>query len=224
MLEFPKWKMLFVMLVTFGALYFALPNFLSTANEQAAPGWLPTNTVNLGLDLQGGSHLLLQVDFEHYLREQLDNLAENIRAALRDKKLRYRGITVRQGVVQFTALSDSESAASAVRAIDPMLDISQEGEQFRVVYGERAIKEMREKLIEQSIQIVNRRVNETGTREPIIQRQGDERILVQVPGLQNPERLKELLGKTAKMTFHMVDVSASPEDIRSGMVKPGTRD
>ena len=223
MLEFPKWKMLFVMLVTFGALYFALPNFLSTANEQAAPGWLPTNTVNLGLDLQGGSHLLLQVDFEHYLREQLDNLAENIRAALRDKKLRYRGITVRQGVVQFTALSDSESAASAVRAIDPMLDISQEGEQFRVVYGERAIKEMREKLIEQSIQIVNRRVNETGTREPIIQRQGDERILVQVPGLQNPERLKELLGKTAKMTFHMVDVSASPEDIRSGMVKPGTR-
>jgi preprotein translocase subunit SecD len=83
---------------------------------------------------------------------------------------------------------------------------------------------MQQKLLEQSIQIVDRRVNETGTREPLIQRQGDDRILVQVPGLQNPGKLKELLGKTAKMTFHLVDDTVNPLDIQAGILPPpGTR-
>ena len=79
-------------------------------------------------------------------------------------------------------------------------------------------------MLEQSIQIVNRRVNETGTREPIIQRQGDSRIVLQVPGLQDPERLKALLGKTAKMTFHLVDMSEENTMAAvHGVVPPGER-
>lgn len=222
MLDFPKWKILLVMIVTLGFFYMALPNFLGTEKD-AFPQWLSQKTVNLGLDLQGGSHLLLQVDFQHYYKEQLDNLAESVRGALRDEKLRYRNIRVVGETVRFEASSDIEATLKAVRSIDPLLLIENDGKQFTVEYAPRSVETMQEKLIEQSIQIVNRRVNETGTREPIIQRQGQDRILVQVPGLQNPERLKELLGKTAKMTFHMVDVSASPEDIYTGKVKPGTR-
>ena len=84
-------------------------------------------------------------------------------------------------------------------------------------------KSNRAQVIEQSLEIVSRRVNETGTREPIIQRQGENRILLQVPGLDNPEHLKALLGRTAKMTFHLLDESVSGEDIERGIVPPGTR-
>ena len=93
---------------------------------------------------------------------------------------------------------------------------------YSLSFDDKWQKASREQIIEQSLEIVNRRVNETGTKEPIIQRQGDKRILLQVPGLSDPEHLKDLLGRTAKMTFHMVDSSASERDIASGLVPPGT--
>src|SRR5690606_1330573 len=89
--------------------------------------------------------------------------------------------------------------------------------------NERWLQESRQRVLEQSLEIVDRRINETGTREPIIQRQGSNRILLQVPGLTDPERLKNLLGRTAKMTFHLVNEEVGFDDIARGMAPPGTR-
>jgi preprotein translocase subunit SecD len=225
MINFPKWKSLLTISGALVFAWFAAPNFLNDAQKQAAVKALPNTQLNLGLDLQGGSHLLLEVDAEHYLKEQAQNLAEDIRAKLRETKLPYSRIAVSGKRVKFSSTGEAEAVQAAITALDNNLQITTKNEgSYTVRYTERAEAEMRQKLIEQSIEIVNRRVNETGTREPIIQRQGEGRVLVQVPGLENPARLKELLGRTAKMTFHLLDNSVSMEDASRGMMPPpGTR-
>jgi protein-export membrane protein SecD len=110
-----------------------------------------------------------------------------------------------------------------MREIDPDLEVEAKGTEYIVFLGERALALHKQQILSQSLEIVNRRVNETGTREPIIQRQGDNRILLQVPGLNNPEHLKQLLGRTAKLTFHLLNESVSQDDIVAGIVPPGTR-
>lgn len=224
MLDFPRWKIVAVLSVCALFLFWASPNFLPRDTRETMPEWFPSRSVNLGLDLQGGSHLLLQVDFDHYHREQLENLADSVREALREAKYRYRTIAVKNDAVTFTSEAGDEEIRDVIIGIDPLLNVEMaQDESYRVFYSPPQMEDMRQKLLEQSIQIVNRRVNETGTREPIIQRQGDDRILVQVPGLQDPERLKQLLGKTAKMTFHLVDLGVSPQALAAGQVPPGTR-
>ncbi len=224
MLYFPKWKTVLVLAVCLLFTLFALPNFISEEVRDDLPDWFPSRSLNLGLDLQGGSHLLLQVDFEYYHREQLQNLADSVRAALREAKYRYRKIKLQGDSVVFQSNAEYSNLLDLINKIDPMLEFVQlDDNRYKVTYSAKQLADLKQKLLEQSIQIVNRRVNETGTREPIIQRQGEDRILVQVPGLQDPERLKKLLGKTAKMSFHLVDVTVSPQDIMMGRVPPGTR-
>lgn len=225
MIDFPRWKSALILAVCAAFALLALPNFLSPEQRESFGGFLPGRTLNLGLDLQGGSHLLMQVDVEHYLNEQTQNLADELRQKLRSEKLHYRDIRVQEGTVRFISTDSPEAVKAAVEAIAEELELTpaKESGHYSLRYSERAIAEMQHKLLEQSIQIVDRRVNETGTREPLIQRQGEDRILVQVPGLQDPNRLKELLGKTAKMTFHLVDMSVDPQDLLSGIAPPGTR-
>lgn len=224
MIDFPQWKTWLVLIVCLTFSYLASPNFIPAEQQEKLARFLPPNKLNLGLDLQGGSHLLMQVDVEHYLREQMQNLADEIRGKLRETHLDYKELKASRKSVSFDSQSEPDAIMSALRDLDPELQVAttQNGG-FTVQYSESTIRDMRHKLLEQSIQIVDRRINETGTREPIIQRQGDDRILVQVPGLQDPGKLKNLLGKTAKMTFHLVDVSLGSEDIMSGIVPPGTR-
>lgn len=219
MLEFPSWKIGLVLLTCFYFALLALPNFTGGGDAES---FLPSRTVNLGLDLRGGSHLLLQIDSDHYMREQAETLSDELRRELRKNKLTYRGLRVKGQKVIFSSSSDADKIAKAVRNVDSRLEIDENEDAggFVIGYSDSAIRKMQQQLLEQSIQIVARRVDETGTREPIIQRQGDDRILLQVPGLDNPERLKKLLGKTAKMTFHMVDSKADP---LSGHAPAGTR-
>ncbi|MDG1287074.1 MAG: protein translocase subunit SecD [Rickettsiales bacterium] len=219
MLEFPGWKIGLVLVICLYSLFLALPNFTGGGDAES---FLPSRTVNLGLDLRGGSHLLLQIDTDHYMREQRENLSDDIRRALRKEKLTYSGLRLKSGSVNFTSSADSSTVRSAVGAIDPRLEIDSgdEDNSYTVEFSDAALSAIKQELLEQSIQIVTRRVDETGTREPVIQRQGDDRILLQVPGLDNPEELKRILGKTAKMTFHMVDMDT---DALSGNVPPGTR-
>ncbi len=218
MLDFPGWKIGLVLVTCLYFLFLALPNFTNIDEES----FLPSRTVNLGLDLRGGSHLLLQIDTDHYMREQRENLVDDVRRALRKEKLSYNGLRLKSGVVHVTSAADSGDIRSAIRAIDTRLEVSSgdEDNSFEVQFSDAALSAIKQELLEQSIQIVTRRVDETGTREPVIQRQGDDRILLQVPGLDNPEELKRILGKTAKMTFHMVNMEA---DALSGNVPPGTR-
>ncbi len=224
MLHFPLWKRILIIGTCSLFVLFAIPSLMSESARGRLPTWMPTRAVNLGLDLQGGSHLLLEVDFAAYEREQLVNLADEIRGILREAKIGYRGLAAANSKVSFSLRdATSQDVGELLQERNPDLDIAQDGENFAVTISESARSSNRKRVIEQSLQIVQRRIDETGTKEPIIQRQGDERILVQVPGEADPAHVKALLGKTAKMTFHLLDESVHPDDIAVGNAPPGVR-
>jgi len=225
MLHFARWKIALIVGSCVFFVLFAIPSFLSESTRERLPEWLPVHAVNLGLDLQGGSHLLLEVDFDAFQREQLGNLADDVRAKFREKNVGYRGLSVQGSKVQFSLREDvTEDVPALLRSINPDITIEETAPKtYALAYDEIWVRENRVRLIEQSLQIVSRRVDESGTKEPIIQRQGTNRIVLQVPGLSNPEHLKNLLGRTAKMTFHMLDESVSQDAMATGIMPPGTR-
>jgi preprotein translocase subunit SecD len=187
----------------------------------------------LGLDLQGGSHILLEVDTKAVRKEMLEALRDDMRRVLREARIGYTGLVVRgnSAEVHIREGANADQALEKLRALSlPLggllsatgqrtLDVTTEtGGLIRLTLTDPAIIERVRQSVDQSIQIIERRVNELGTVEPLIQREGTDRILVQVPGLQDPTRLKQLLGKTAKLDFRMVDTGASPEQAVQGRV------
>jgi preprotein translocase subunit SecD len=225
--DFPRWKILSVICVCLFFILAALPNILSDDKLDQYPSWLPGGRMNLGLDLQGGSHLLLKVDFDTYLREQLDNLRDEVRLALRKQQIGYRKLVVKGDTVEVDirpeTLPEGPSVEDLIKELDPTLEVEGQEEHYIVRFSPTGLVDKKQQLLEQSITIIDRRINETGTKEPTIQRQGDDRILVQVPGMSDPQQLKNILGTTAKMSFHLVNESVTPDQMRSGIVPPGTR-
>lgn len=215
MQKISKWKILLTIFLTIVAILYVLPSF----TEQRIK-YFPSEKVNLGLDLRGGSHLLLSVDFENYMQEVHQSIAESIKKYLREEKIGYRSMKVSQNSVSFD-FRDVENLVTVkkvIRNIDADLSTAVEGTIMTAFYDEYALNKLQDKVIDQSIEIVRMRVDSTGTKEPIIQRQGVRDILLQVPGEENPSELKRVLGKTAKMTFHIVDDGANVEMARSGHV------
>lgn len=228
MLNFSYFKIAIIFIVCAFALAFSLPNFIS--DESPLRKVLPDEKVNLGLDLQGGSYLLLEVDFKSYFKEQLDNLRNEVRDQFRTNKVNEQRIGYTGGInfsgdkIEVT-LTDSSMVKGVEKLLHDMsrdLDVVAENNTIRIGYNELYIKKMQQNLVEQSIEIIRRRVDETGTREPDIQRQGENRILLQVPGLKDPEHLKGLLGRTAKMTFHLLDETLPYPDTTNRPTPPGT--
>ncbi|MGA7023989.1 MAG: protein translocase subunit SecD [Pseudolabrys sp.] len=235
MLYFTRWKATAIILTAFVICLFAVPNFLPEKMVQSWPKWAQRHVV-LGLDLQGGSHILLEVDTNAVRKEKLEALRDDVRRVLRDARVGYTGLVVRGNSVEVRIREGSnfDQAVDKLRELSqPLggilgsstgqrnLDVTAEaGSLVRLTLTEPAIVDRIRQSVEQSIQIIERRVNELGTVEPLIQRQGVDRILVQVPGLQDPTRLKELLGKTAKLDFRMVDVSIPAEQALQGRVPP----
>ncbi len=235
MLYFTRWKAAAIILTAFIVCLFAIPNFLPEKMVQSWPKWAQRHVV-LGLDLQGGSHILLEVDTNAVRKEKLETLRDDVRRVLRDARVGYTGLMVRGNSVEVRIREGSnfDQALQKLRELSqPLggilgsstgqrsLDVATEaGSLVRLTVTEPALIERVRQSVEQSIQIIERRVNELGTVEPLIQRQGVDRILVQVPGLQDPTRLKELLGKTAKLDFRMVDVSMPAEQAAQGRVPP----
>jgi SecD/SecF fusion protein len=225
MSHFPVWKIVVVVLGCVLGVMFAAPNLLTDEEVAGLPQFMPHQKVNLGLDLQGGSYLLMEVDFDAVLRERAQGLVDSARTILRRERIGYQdlGIT-NDGGVSFTLTNpaDAERARSEFRKAETDVTIDVQGNRMVLRYSEQATVARKNQVLEQSIEIVRRRVDELGTTEPSIQRQGENRILVQLPGLNDPERIKNLLGKTAKMNFQLVDVSMSPEDARAtGRIPPG---
>ena len=208
MVQIPRWQVILILAVLLAGLVFALPNVLQRETAEGLPGWVPSEQVNLGLDLQGGSYLLLEADIDSVIREQVENLVDGTRAGLRRAKIGYTGLGVSGEAVVFT-LRDT-TLRNEVREIvggfgnDLLISSNDEGE-FEIRFTDQSLAERRNSVIEQSIEVVRRRIDETGTREPSIQRQGERRILIQLPGVRDPERIKSLLGQTAKLTFHFLD-------------------
>ncbi|MBW7849264.1 MAG: protein translocase subunit SecD [Rhodospirillales bacterium] len=222
-MHFERWKVLVILAVCIAGAVFATPNLLSRQQAENLPGWL--QPVNLGLDLQGGSHLLLEVEVGTVLKERLTSLVDSARIELRKERIRYvdLGVDGNAMTVRIIESGDRAKARDLLRGLDRDTEIDERADGLMVVtYTQAALTQQRNAAIDQSIEIVRRRVDELGTREPTIQRQGEDRILVQLPGVDDPERIKTLLGKTAKLTFHMVDDSASVIDAQRGRVPPGS--
>jgi preprotein translocase subunit SecD len=213
MMYFARWKVIGILAVLVLGCIFAFPNLLSPRITDSFPSWLPLQRVNLGLDLQGGSHLLLQADTDSVVHERLTGVVDGIRAALRKGNIGYVDLGV-QGKSVVLKLRDSTTIETARPLLEQVttgmdLTISPDGA-VSASFSEATLTEMQSDTLTRSIEIVRRRVDETGTREPTIQRQGNDRILVQLPGIQDPERVKKLLGETAKMTFRFVDQGVNP--------------
>ncbi len=234
MLYFTRWKALAIILTALVVCLCAVPNFFPEAKVKSWPKWAQRHLV-LGLDLQGGSHLLLEIDSNAVKKDKLDQVRDDVRRALRDARIGYTGLNVRNDAVEVRISKDTDlpTALAKLRELSqPLggllgssgqrsLEVSDAGGGLiRLVVPQAAITDRVRQTIEQSIQIVERRVNELGTVEPLIQRQGVDRILVQVPGLQDPTELKKILGKTAKMEFRMVDSTVSPDQASQGRVPP----
>ncbi len=239
MLYFAPWKTVLIALIAVLGVIFAAPNFVSRDLASAIPEWLPHRQINLGLDLQGGSHLLLEVDVDTLIHERLEDLEDGVRAALRGERIGYRGLGVSGDGVRVT-IRDPAEVEAALAQLEELnsqigtgilggsgpsteLDISvHDGQSVVLALTEAAVEARKRSAVEQSIEIVRRRVDETGTREPTIQRQGADRILVQLPGEQDPDRIKRLLGKTAKLAFRLIDTSLSPIDAERTRVPQGS--
>src|SRR5258707_1508405 len=234
MLYFTRWKALAIILTALVVCLCAVPNFFPEATVKGWTAWAQRRLV-LGLDLQGGSYLLLEVDSNYVKKEKLDQIRDDARRALRDAKIGYTGLNVRNDTVEvrITKDTDAQTALSKLRDMSQPLGglMGSSGQRslevadaggglIRLTVPAAAITDRIRQSVEQSIQIVERRVNELGTVEPLIQRQGTDRILVQVPGLQDPTRLKELLGKTAKLDFRMVDLTVPADQALQGRVPP----
>ncbi len=224
MVYFAKWKIAVVVAVCLLGVAFAAPNVLDRSTTENLPGWLPNQQISLGLDLRGGSHLLLEVEAQTVINERLESIVDSIRQTLRSERIRYTGLGIRdsQVTVQIKKPDQVEQAYDLLRKIDSGTETVNENGKISITMTEEAVLKAKRSAVEQSIEIVRRRIDETGTKEPNIQRQGDDRILIQLPGIDNPEDVKRLLGKTAKMTFHLVNHTVTPEDILAGRIPPGT--
>ena len=235
MLYFTRWRALGIILIALFVCLCAVPNFFSEATVKTWPLWAQRRLV-LGLDLQGGSYLLLSLDANYVKKDRLDQVRDDVRRTLRDAKIKFSGgVTVRGDAVEVRIIdpADVPAALAKLRDLSQPLGglIGSSGQRsleirdaggglIQLTIPQAAINERIRQTIEQSIQIVERRINQLGTVEPVIQRQGSDRILVQVPGLQDPTRLKELLGKTAKMEFRLVDEGVPPDQAQAGSLPP----
>ncbi|HLB14363.1 MAG TPA: protein translocase subunit SecD, partial [Burkholderiales bacterium] len=184
----------------------------------ASPNWLTAIRalpMYLGLDLRGGVHFLLQVDMKGALTKRLDALTGDIRTALRDKSIRHSGVT-REGMTIVVRFRDPEMREKARRAIAdalPDLAVVDAGDavepRLNATIRPEAEKRIQESALKQNIGTLNKRVNELGVAEPVIQQQGADRIVVQLPGVQDTARAKEILGRTATLEIRMVDEESS---------------
>ena len=228
MVYFSRWKVLGVVAICVLGLIVALPNLVGRDVLAKLPGWVPTRQVNLGLDLRGGSYLLLQIDLSALNKERLDNALDAARSALRTGKIYFTEAEVEGSGVRIT-LRDPAQTQDAIAALGKLdagdsgglatYQVTQTGPgQIGIAMTEAALRDRAGQALEQSVEIVRRRVDETGVAEPVIARQDPDRILVQLPGVNDPDRIKRLLGTTAKMDFHLVDETAPPD---STHVPPG---
>jgi preprotein translocase subunit SecD len=232
MLYMSRWKMLAILATTFVVCAFAIPNFFPKEVVDKWPKWAQRHVV-LGLDLQGGSHLLFEVDSGAVRRQKVETLRDDARRVMRENKLTPATITIKGNSVEVRIREGADSRlalqklqelsqplggllqATGQRTVD-VLDVG--NGVFRLTVTEPALTERIRQAVEQSIQIIERRINLIGTVEPSIQRQGIDRILVQAPGLQDPTELKRVVGTTAKLTFRMVDTTVPPEQALQGKV------
>lgn len=233
MLQVARWRIILVLLATVLAIIFAAPNVLPANVRDSLPSWAPHRTINLGLDLRGGSQLLLEIDVNTLRRQQLDNIADQMASALREAEpaIRYtgRGVVGDAARVRLLDPTQAERAMQALRVLARSPTSSNDILEFtpgadgliEARMTPTHVRELSRQAAQQSIEVIRRRIDPDGTAEVSIARQGDDRISVQAPGVSDPEQLEARIGQTALMTFHLVR-EISPEEAAAGVLPPGT--
>ncbi len=219
------WKKLVIIFIAVFGVLLAVPTIWGGASK-FMPSWV--QPISLGLDLKGGAQLLLEVDTDVMFKEKANQLYDTTRAALINRE---------KGIIRFADLrkttdgvsvvirdsDDVSKAKGRLRAeLGDTVDIASNGQSLSVYYSESQKEAVTKDALTRSIEIVRRRIDALGTKEPSIQQQGSKYILVQLPGVDNPERIKDLIGQTAKMTFHLVNENVTPEQLASGRAPAGT--
>ncbi len=235
MITLSRWRIIAVVLAAVFGILFTLPNVLPASVRDSLPGFMPKRTLNLGLDLQGGSYLLYEVDLPALRAEKLTNLVEDTRTALREAEIEFTALGVVGGEVsvRITDPAEANAAAKALRtsvgaalagvAGGRDVTVAVAGDQrIRIVFVPQAMEAQAAKAVEQSQEVIRRRIDEMGTKEPDIRRQGSDRIMISAPGESDPKKLQEIVGQTAKLTFQMVDETADVGQALAGRVPPGT--
>lgn len=231
MIRVSRWKIALVVLAALFGVYFSLPNLFPAGH---APAGIIGPNLNLGLDLQGGSSLLLEVDTAALQRERVTNLIEDVRRTLRDARIVSSGLrpAADGASVQINDPAQLDAARRALGPLDQALDngagrtlaiTSEEGSRLRLTFTREQIEYDGRRAVDQSIEVIRRRVDELGTREPSIVRQGANRIVVQAPGESDPERLKRVIGQTARLSFQMVDETVPIAEAAAGRLPPGVQ-
>jgi SecD/SecF fusion protein len=237
MLRIQPLKTIFILSVIGLALLFALPNALPEKVRAGFPAFLPSKTISLGLDLQGGSHLLFEVKAGEVFKLRVEGLEDEIRKALNEERIGYTGIraisdaTGHRTTVTIRDADKLDGAFKKVRGVvaptfgaQSDFDVTREdGNRIVATLTEAAMNRLRSSVVGQSIEVVRRRIDAMGTKEPIILRQGANRIVVQVPGESNPQKIRELISKTARLTFHREDISISLQEAKAGRVPPRSK-
>ncbi len=236
MLQVPLWTRVLVALILLGGILIALPNVLPDNVRSHLPGGWGNQTINLGLDLQGGSDLLLEVQFDEVQKDKVETLLLDVRHALHKAHIAFdkTGVTGDAISLHIVGHENVDQAKSLIDALNPtagsgVLAGSTRQYEVNVSGDDRITMQMtdayktqaRNEIVTQSIEVVRKRIDELGTREPSIERQGNDRIVVQVPGLSDPTRLLKILQTTAKMTFQLVDESADVTQAQKGIVPIG---
>jgi protein-export membrane protein SecD len=224
MLYFANWKVLLIVAVCALGVILSIPNLFAPQTLAGLPDLVPHKQVALGLDLRGGSYLLLQVDVSAAQKERLNGLVEDVRNKLRNAHIGYTGLGVAGDAIHFTIRDPGqiEAARQAIARIDPDLVLTiAAGGAGTMKFSAIATETFTRQAVDQSIEIIRRRIDETGTKEPTIERQGQNRMMVELPGVGNPEHVKELIGRTAKLTFQLVDTSVTPDEAQHGHLPPG---
>ncbi len=217
-------KLAIVFVAVFGVLL-AVPT-MAPSLAPYFPSWI--HPISLGLDLKGGAQLLLEVDTNTMFQEKAVQLYDETRSAMIDRNkgvIRFSNLRNSDGVVSLVVRDEGDVSKAKGRlrsVLGTTVDIESDGKMLTLSYSDKQKEEMANDALARSIEIVRRRIDALGTKEPAIQSQGGKYIVIQLPGVDNPERIKELIGQTAKMTFHLVNESVTPEQIASGRAPAGT--
>jgi len=232
MLDFPRWKIWLVTLSLVVGCYYAIPNFLPETVTRHMPSFL-TPTVNLGLDLAGGSHLMMEAELGDVARQRLEAKEDSIRGEMRRQGIGITDVSTSGGRLSFR-VREAARAADAARVAreqsrpvglsqQPDWNVRIDGDRITLEQTEAAVRDATQQAMDVARDLIDRRINATGTLEPTIIRQGSNRVVVQVPGVQDPEALKQLIGRTARLEFKLVDSNVTPEQLASGRAPVGSQ-
>jgi SecD/SecF fusion protein len=234
MLQFSPIRTAIILIVAVLGIVFAIPNFFSKDQTATWPGWLPHQGMTLGLDLQGGSYLLLQVNRDSVISDRLKSLRRDARQILASDSGIGNIITVDgNGLdIELTDPTQKAAAQAALQKLQPSGVFGVGGTQelgfgetpdgkLTVTLTDAGINDRMSSLVAQSIEVIRKRVDEVGTTEPQIQREGTDRVLVQVPGFNDSERLKELVSKTARLEFHLVHPTMTADQAKQQGIPSG---